>query len=138
MISIDGNKLILGRLATHVAKNLLNGNEVHIFNCEGIVISGSPEQILANFRTRRALQHKGTPEHSPQWSKNPTLLIRRIIQGMLPMKSTRGQNALRKLRVYRGNPKSVQLVSLDSAKFNSESRFMTMGELCKELGFKAR
>lgn len=135
MLAIDGNNLVLGRLATRVAKKLLEGEEVHIANCENIVILGTPLQIIENYTIRRRLQHKGTPEHSPQWPNVPSLLVRRVIRGMLPWKSTRGKDAFRKLKVYSGNPKSLQLATIEDAKFKSDSRFISIGELCKQIGY---
>jgi large subunit ribosomal protein L13 len=134
MVAIDGSKLVFGRLASRVAKKLLNGEEVHVANCENIVITGEPQVTIGNFLTRRRLQNKGTPEHSPHWPKTPILLVRRMIRGMLPWKTNRGKDAFRKLRVYAGNPKNLKLEKMDEAKFQSERRSMTIGELCKQLG----
>ena len=44
-IVIDANELILGRLATQVAKKLLLGVEVQIINCEKAVISGTKKHF---------------------------------------------------------------------------------------------
>ena len=38
---VDANNLVLGRMATHVAKELLKGEKVDIVNCEKVVVSGS-------------------------------------------------------------------------------------------------
>ena len=135
---IDGKNLVLGRLASQVAKKLLNGEEVHVANCEGIVIIGNPQKIIENYIIRRRLQHKGTPEFSPKWPKVPFLLVRRIIRGMLPWKSLRGKEAFKRLRVYSGNPKNLQLATIDVAKFNSEARYICIGDLCKQLGHSVK
>jgi ribosomal protein L13 len=39
MIVIDASGSIMGRLASSVAKSLLNGEEVHVINAEEAVIS---------------------------------------------------------------------------------------------------
>jgi large subunit ribosomal protein L13 len=139
MVAIDGNKHILGRLASHIAKRLLNGEEVYLANCESLVILGNPAATLQNYRARRALQHKGTPEFSPKWPKTPPLLVKRIIRGMVPWERTRGKEAMRRLMVVSGNPKNMELTKVPVAKFeSSDAKFMTVGQLCKELGYQKR
>lgn len=135
MVAIDGNNHVLGRLSSHIAKRLLNGEEIYLANCESIIIVGNPASILNNYRARRKLQNKGTPEYSPKWPKVPSLLVKRIIRGMVPWDRTRGKDAMRRLTVVVGNPKNMELSKVDSAKFNTDSKFMTVGSLCKELGY---
>ena len=136
MIVLDGNRLIFGRLATHVAKKLLQGEEVHVINAENIVITGDRLGIIERYRQRRRLQHKGTPEHSPVWPRMPNLLVRRMIRGMLPWKSSRGKEAYKRLRVYSSNPKRLaNPVTLETAKLaREELPHMTVLELCRQLG----
>ncbi len=50
---IDAKDLILGRLASLVAKELLNGEEIVIVNAEECAITGSKESILQKYRERR-------------------------------------------------------------------------------------
>ena len=38
---LDASGCIMGRLASHAAKSLLNGDEIHIINAEEAVISGN-------------------------------------------------------------------------------------------------
>jgi len=47
---IDGDKYVLGRFATFVAKLLLEGNHVAIINAEKLVISGKKEAIVAKYK----------------------------------------------------------------------------------------
>ena len=62
---IDGSNHILGRLATHVAKQLLNGEDIIIVNAEKIVITGRKEQILQDYHERRNLGVKGKNRRGP-------------------------------------------------------------------------
>lgn len=135
MLTIDGNGLVLGRLATQVAKKLILGEEIHLVNCEKIIITGNEKEITEHYTQRRRLQNKGTPEKSPSWPKVPNLLVRRIIRGMLPWKSSRGKAAFRRLRVYIANPKNISAVSVDAAKPSSISKFITIENLCLALGY---
>ncbi len=136
MVAIDGNNHVLGRLASHIAKRLLNGEEIYLANCESILIIGNPVSTLLRYRTRRSLQHKGTPEYSPKWPKVPSLLVKRVIRGMVPWERTRGKEAMHKLTVVMGNPKNMELSKVPNAKFDTDAKFMTIGKLCKELGYQ--
>lgn len=133
---IDGTDLVLGRASSQIAKKLLQGEQVQLLNAEKMIIRGEPQNILEKYKTRRAVQHKGTPEFSPVWSKVPHLLVRRIIRGMLPWKRARGKQALKLLRVFTGTPPNLTpTLSLDNAKFNKKGRFITLYQLCRQLGF---
>ncbi len=134
---IDGTGLVVGRASSQIAKMLLKGEEIHLINAEQMVIAGNPIFIVDRYKIRRRLQNKGTPEFSPVWPKLPHMLVRRIIRGMLPWKKASGRLAYKKLRVYVKNPKNLQdAKTVDIAKFNKASRCITMGELCKHLGFR--
>ncbi|MCJ7561395.1 MAG: uL13 family ribosomal protein, partial [Thermoplasmata archaeon] len=54
MAVIDADGLVLGRLCTHVAKRLLNGEEIAIVNAENAIISGNRVQLLAFYKQRRS------------------------------------------------------------------------------------
>ena len=43
---IDASGCIMGRLASHAAKSLLNGDEIHIINAEEAVISGNRDSVI--------------------------------------------------------------------------------------------
>jgi len=58
---IDADKLILGRMASIVAKRLLNGEMIIIVNAESTVISGSRRNIIAD--QLKTLQLGGAPRH---------------------------------------------------------------------------
>jgi len=52
---IDGEGQILGRLASEVAKELLRDEDkqIVIVNAERVVISGSKERLIEDYRRRR-------------------------------------------------------------------------------------
>ena len=137
MLVIDGTNLILGRAASQIAKKLLQGEQVHLVNAENIIIVGTPKQIIEKYTQRRRIQHKGTPEHSPSWPKVPNLLVRRIVRGMLPWKKSTGKQAYKKLFVYTGNPKKLDAKKLENAIFRSTTKFVTILELCKSIGYSS-
>jgi len=136
MIIIDGNGMIFGRVATLIAKKAIEGEEVHLINAENMILTGDEKSIIAKFKARRAAQHKGTPEHSPHFSKVPHLLVKRMLRGMLPKQSARGTAALKKIMVYSGNPKGLKTnLEVKEAVFGGGIKHMKMSELCSMLGY---
>ncbi len=135
LMIVDGTDMVFGRLASQVAKKLMMGEEVHLVNAEKLVIVGNPKQISQRYLTKRGIRNKGTPERSPVWSKLPHLLVKRMIRGMLPRDSARGRAALRRLRVYTGNPKRLEAAKLENAGYDGISKHITIHELCRSIGY---
>ncbi|MGB9719094.1 MAG: 50S ribosomal protein L13 [Candidatus Anstonellales archaeon] len=134
MLVFDGDGAVMGRLATKVAKHLINGEEVHIINAEKILISGNKNQIVEKYMVRRRLKSRQNPEKSPKWPKMPDLLVRRVVRGMLPRKKFKGRAALKKLRVYIGNPKNFE--KAEKIETKELVKRITVGELCAQLGWR--
>tara|TARA_Y100000310_G_C20519686_1_gene733033 strand:+ start:127 stop:552 length:426 start_codon:yes stop_codon:yes gene_type:complete len=99
---IDGNKLLLGRVCSFVAKAALMGEEIKIINCEKLIVSGNKKKVLANEKTRRA--RKGYPLKSAKFSKLPDKYVKRTVRGMLPYKKERGLAAFKNIKCYVGVP----------------------------------
>ena len=91
---IDCDSKILGRLASSVAKLLLNGESITLVNAEKAAISGHESDIVPRYMQKLERQDKANPEHSPYWSRRPDLLVKRVIRGMLPYKQAKGQGCL--------------------------------------------
>ncbi|MFH1393690.1 MAG: 50S ribosomal protein L13 [Candidatus Micrarchaeota archaeon] len=136
MIVIDCKNLIFGRVASHAAKQALNGEEVHLINAEQMVVCGNPTQISDRYKQKRRLQNKGTPEHSPRWPRVPHMLVKRMVRGMLPRKTMRGREAMKRLMVYAGNPKNLEgNAKLAKAEYDGVTKHITILGLCKSLGY---
>jgi large subunit ribosomal protein L13 len=120
---IDANGLILGRLASIVAKRLLSGEEINVINAEGSIVSGSPEATLSKYKTMRA---KGSKEKGPYFPKRADLILRRTIRGMLPYKKAAGREALSRLRVYVGVPAELASVAPEILDDAYKSRLSTI------------
>ncbi|RJS84717.1 50S ribosomal protein L13 [Candidatus Bathyarchaeota archaeon] len=103
IINADG--LILGRMASHVAKRLLNGEKVIIVNAEKAIISGKRLSIL---REKHDSLQVGHYRKGPLHPRRPDRIVKRVIRGMLPRKKPRGKEALKRLRVYIGIPKNYE------------------------------
>ncbi|MCL5430575.1 MAG: 50S ribosomal protein L13 [Candidatus Marsarchaeota archaeon] len=139
----DGTNKVLGRLASQVAKRLMQGKKVAIINAEQCIISGNKVDIAAKYRTRLTLQEKENPEHSPYWPRRSDMLVRRIVRGMLPYhrKST-GKDAYKRLMVFNGVPSQLKGVKPIEIKSKNPkemySRYMTISELSKALGYESK
>ena len=133
---IDGSEHIMGRLATHVAKELLNGEDIAVVNAEKIVITGKKESILADYNHRRDL---GKTRKGPFYPRMPDRIFRRTVRGMVPYQRPRGRTAYKKLRVYVGVPKELEKAEAEqvpTALDKGALRKMYLGDLSKLLGAK--
>jgi large subunit ribosomal protein L13 len=134
---IDATDTLIGRLATQAARAALHGKTVRVINCEKAVISGSKRFLVTEWK-RRYVQ--GVPRKGPYIHRYPDRMVRRIIRGMLPYHNPRGREAFERLMCYIGTPtelhaaKPVQ-IEAKSTKLPT-AKFMTMGDLCKEIGGK--
>ncbi len=137
---VDCDSQILGRLASRVAKLLLQGNSVVLVNAEKAAISGHVSDIVANYKQKVEFKDKANPEHSPYWSRRPDFLVKRIVRGMLPWKKAHGREAFRRLRVYVGVPAEFgkKEFSKEQGKNKQETyeSTMTVAALSEKLGYK--
>tara|TARA_Y100000310_G_scaffold341208_1_gene439633 strand:+ start:1909 stop:2316 length:408 start_codon:yes stop_codon:yes gene_type:complete len=130
---IDASNLIVGRLASFVAKAALLGERIVVVNCEKAVFSGNKASMLAKSRMRRSL---GGPKTGPFFPRQPDRMIRRVIRGMLPYKQERGSKAFRNTMCYLGVPeeykgeKLISLKKIDASKLPNY-KFITLERLCK-------
>ena len=138
MVLINADGLIVGRLASIVAKKLLEGDEIIITNAEKAILSGSK---ATTFREYQETYVRGSKEHGPFFPKRPDAIIKRTIRGMLPYKTQRGKDSMARLTVYIGTPAELegqQAVTLEQASVNrlSSYKYMKLGDLSKLLGSK--
>ncbi len=137
---INGEDLIVGRVASYVAKNILKDNEeYYIYNAEKMVFSGNMKVLLAKYVMRRAIKNKANPEHSPHWPKRPDLLVKRIIRGMLPYDKPTGKKIYKKIKVYIGNDEKLNGVNVEfNESYNKAKldRYVTVKELSQALAYK--
>ncbi|GFR60771.1 60S ribosomal protein L13A, partial [Elysia marginata] len=103
-IVIDGRGHLLGRLASIVAKTLLNGQRVVVVRCEGINISGNFYRNKLKFLKYLKKRCNVNPARGPFHFRAPSKQFWRVIRGMLPHKTTRGKEALGRLKVFEGIP----------------------------------
>lgn len=137
MTVIDGNNLILGRLASDVAKRLLNGEVINIVNAEKTIVSG---RKVATFDRYNRYVHRGR-DFGPYFPKRPDQIVKRTVRGMIPYKRERGKEAFKNLKVYIGVPRELsgqETTTVQGASISrlSTSKYTVLGELSKKLGSK--
>jgi large subunit ribosomal protein L13 len=134
-IIVDAKGLILGRLASNIAKLLLQGETVIILNAEKAAISGKKQHIVQDAKTFLEVGH---PRKGPLHPRRPDRIVSRTVRGMLPRRKPKGIEAYKRLRVYLGAPlefenKNVQTIP-EASTDKLKSPYITVGELAKEIG----
>jgi large subunit ribosomal protein L13 len=133
---INAEGLIIGRMASIIAKRILNGEEITIVNAEKAVISGK--------RKSRVIEAKeflevGAPRRGPFHYRRPDRIIRRTVRGMVPYKRPKGKQAYKRLKVFIGIPgelKDQKRETLTKARAEKLTcPYFTLGEFAKEMGW---
>lgn len=136
---VDGTNHIAGRLASNVAKLLLEGKRVSIVNCDKIMISGTRKNIINEYKKFLEISSIIHPEHGPYHPRRPDTIITKMIRGMLPRKKSSGISAHKRLRTYIGSPnqfKSSKKIQFEKAKITRQaSDYTTMAELGRTIGW---
>jgi large subunit ribosomal protein L13 len=137
---IDGEGLIMGRLASQVSKKLLDGEEITVLNAEKILISGSKEWAYARYKQRLDRASISNPRKmGPKYPRRPDDMFRRTIRGMLPYRKTTGREAFKKLKVFVGIPteyEGAEIFKVQEAEPKDITKSIELGELSKLLGAK--
>jgi len=142
VVIIDGRGHLIGRLASVLAKELLNGQKIVVVRCEEIQISGSlfrNQLIFSKF-----LQHRGNtnPKRGPIHYRSPARILWRTIRGMMPHKKERGQAALDRLKVFEGVPhpydrmkRVVVPAALRVLRLKPGRKYCRLGDLASSVGW---
>ena len=136
---IDASYLILGRLASKVAKLAMKGEKIDIVNCEKIVITGRKEAILSHYKWKSDLGSR--PTKGPFFPKVPDRFVRRVIRGMLPYKQEKGEKAFKRVMCYIGVPDSLKDKKFETfsdidIRNNPTQTYVSVEEVCNYLKAK--
>lgn len=143
-IVIDAAMHRLGRIASRIAKMLLEGKRVTVVNVEKVIITGKKHAILERYKflvSRRALV---SPKRGTVWyPRRPERIFWYTVYRMLPRHNKRWREALKRLKVYVGVPKGLEdaektvieeaILREPMSRSGRTIRYMTLGELSKEL-----
>lgn len=134
---INAENLILGRLASYVAKKAIEGDTVDVVNAEKAVIVGKKEDILKKYKHKR---ERGDPLHGPYFPRQPESMVKRSIRNMLPYKKPRGKEAFKRIKCYVGIPeelKDKEMKTLKSAQMSEKViKYVSISDISKYLGGK--
>jgi len=110
---VDAEGLVLGRLATEVAR-LLRGKHrpffaPHVDTGDHVVVVNADKVVLTSDKAGKkfAYRHSGYPgglrrtSYAEMLDRSPEEVVRRAVRGMLP-RNTLGRQQLAKLKVYAG------------------------------------
>lgn len=134
MAVIDATDTPLGRLASVVAKRLLNGEEIFIVNAELSIINGKKEEIIKRYRKKREIG--GTKRKGPYFPKMPHMILKRTVRGMLPYQQYKGRKAYKRLKVFIGVPEEFQEKEKERIESKKSVNYITLKELSEYLGVK--
>lgn len=140
LLLVDAENMIFGRLASIVAKRLLNGERIVVINVEKAVLSGRKSSVLKDFKSFFEVKTLRNPVRGPKRDRFPDRLFRNAVRGMLPKHNSRGLAALRRLRVYIGCPEEFKGLKATHFREADASRlggsYIYLGDVAKELGWK--
>jgi len=134
VINADG--LILGRMASRIAKRLLEGEQVVIVNAEKAVLSGRRRSRVSEAKT---FLDVGGVNRGPFHYRRPDRIVRKAVKGMLPIRQPKGLQAYRRLRVLIGVPDNLEGQKMgtlaDAQAKKLTCPYFTVGELAKGIGW---
>ncbi|MFH1589112.1 MAG: 50S ribosomal protein L13 [archaeon] len=135
---IDATDLILGRMASVVAKKVLLGQEIVIVNSDKAVLTGSKKDIESKYYIRR---NRGGALMGPFFPKQSDRLVKRAIRGMLPYKQPKGIAAFKRVICFKGLPdefkdKKIETIKEVHVSKVKQTGHVTVGNVCKFLGGK--
>lgn len=141
MAIVDATGHVVGRLASVLAKRLLNGEEIVVVNAEKAIVTGKRSVV---FQEYRAAHQKGSTASrmrgiGPNYPRRPDRILRRTISRMMPYQQPRGRTALKRLRVYLSVPDAYKEKPQETvlvAKRPPQGPYMSLGEIARLLGSK--
>jgi len=142
-VIVDGRGHLLGRLASVLAKELLNGQKVVVVRAEEINISGSLFRNKLKYASFIRKRTNTNPTRGPWHYRAPSRILWRVIRGMVPHKTDRAKIALERLKVYEGIPhpfdrlkRVVVPAALRTTRLRPGRKYCRLGDLSAQVGWK--
>ncbi|KAI5955725.1 RPL16A [Candida jiufengensis] len=142
-VIIDAKGHLLGRLASIVAKQILNGNKIVIVRAEALNISGNHFRNLLNYKDYLRKSTRYNKTKGPFHFRAPSRIFYKAVRGMIPHKTARGAAALERLKVFEGIPppydKQKRVVvpqALRVLRLKPGRKYTTAGKLASAVGWK--
>ena len=143
LVVVDCKDHLLGRLAAKLAKELLNGQHIVCVRCEEINITGTLIRNRLKYMIFLRKRKNTNPKKGPFHYRSPSKILWRTIRGMIPHKTTRGEKALARLKVFEGCPppydkkkKVIVPEAFRITRLRPGRRYCVLGDLSKKVGWK--
>jgi large subunit ribosomal protein L13Ae len=143
VVVIDGKGHLLGRLASTVAKQLLNGQKIVIVRCEALNISGEFFRSKLKYHAYLKKATRFNKQRGAFHFRAPSRIFYKAVRGMIAHKTPRGQAALERLKVFEGVPppydttkRMVVPQALRVLRLKPGRKYCTVGRLSHEVGWK--
>ncbi|CAI4065243.1 hypothetical protein SUVZ_09G0360 [Saccharomyces uvarum] len=143
VVVIDGKGHLVGRLASVVAKQLLNGQKIVVVRAEELNISGEffRNKLKYHDFLRKATRFNKT--RGPFHFRAPSRIFYKALRGMVSHKTARGKAALERLKVFEGIPppydKKKRVVvpqALRVLRLKPGRKYTTLAKLSSSVGWK--
>jgi large subunit ribosomal protein L13 len=134
---IDASNRIVGRLASQIAQDALDGEEVKIVNSEEAVVSGDEEDVFEEYKNK---VDRGARDRGPHYPKSPERILKRSVRNMIPYKKERGKEAYSRIKTYLRVPidleDEVEEVDTKSGEELKSKNYVKLGEISKHVGWE--
>jgi large subunit ribosomal protein L13Ae len=142
-IVVDAKGHLVGRLASKIAKELLNGQKVTVVRCEQLIKSGSLFRNQLAFKEFLNKKRNTNPRKSSVFHyRAPSRIFWRAVRGMIPHKIARGAAAMGRLKVFDGIPypydhkkRMVVPEALKIVRLRDNRKFCKIGDLAAMFGW---
>ena len=133
----------MGRLASTIAKQVLNGQKIVVVRAEALNISGEffRNKLKYHDFLRKATVFNKT--RGPFHFRAPSRILYKAIRGMVSHKTARGKAALERLKIFEGIPppydKKKRVVvpqALRVLRLKPGRKYTTLGKLSTSVGWK--
>ncbi|MFP4174370.1 MAG: 50S ribosomal protein L13 [Halobacteriales archaeon] len=131
---IDGEGAVLGRLASTLASESLDGEKIVVVNTENVVVSGEKSEIVDDYRGKV----ERSVDRGPFHPRRPEGIANRAVRGMLPYKKQRGKDALSRVRFYVDVPAEYEGEEFEEpdkvVDDIGKGGYVTLGEISDKIG----
>ncbi len=132
---INAENKILGRLASHVASEVRNGEEVRVVNSEEAVISGDEKKVFADYKQK---YDRGRRDTGPYFPKRSDKILKRTVRGMLPKEKKSGREQHSRVKTYLGVPEEfegdVEEVDVREGNDLKNRNYVKLGDVAQFIG----
>ncbi|MBD3212707.1 MAG: 50S ribosomal protein L13 [Candidatus Lokiarchaeota archaeon] len=141
----DATDKILGRFCSQIAKKALLGEYIVIINAKDAIISGNKKDVFNKYLAKLNIRTSTNPTRGPFHKRRPDTFMKRVIKQMLPRKTIRGKEAVKRVHVFIGeiperfkkryqNLKPQEIPKCEKQRLFYYNKFVTLEELCDQIG----